>query len=67
MSTPTQFVLTWGIGKLLCLLIAQPFSVIIVDEAHERTVHTDILFGLVKASGYLSFHLSNQSLMLDML
>lgn len=24
------------------------FSVVIIDEAHERTLHTDILFGLVK-------------------
>lgn len=24
------------------------FSVVIIDEAHERTLHTDILFGLIK-------------------
>ncbi|ETO23847.1 hypothetical protein RFI_13323, partial [Reticulomyxa filosa] len=39
-------------GMLLQQLLTEPdlrsYSVIMIDEAHERTLHTDILFGLVK-------------------
>eukprot|EP01054_Gregarina_sp_Poly1_P004030 Gregarina_sp_Poly_1__4029@NODE_221_length_11248_cov_177_758072_g195_i0_p1_GENE_NODE_221_length_11248_cov_177_758072_g195_i0NODE_221_length_11248_cov_177_758072_g195_i0_p1_ORF_typecomplete_len860_score136_82Flavi_DEAD/PF07652_14/1_2e27HA2/PF04408_23/1_4e26OB_NTP_bind/PF07717_16/5_7e19DEAD/PF00270_29/1_3e14DEAD/PF00270_29/4_1e03Helicase_C/PF00271_31/7_5e13AAA_19/PF13245_6/2_1e03AAA_19/PF13245_6/1_8e08AAA_22/PF13401_6/2e07AAA_22/PF13401_6/5_1e03ResIII/PF04851_15/1_2e05Herpes_ori_bp/PF02399_15/7_3e0 len=39
-------------GMLLQHFLSDPelstFSVIMIDEAHERTLHTDILFGLVK-------------------
>ncbi|WZZ56001.1 hypothetical protein YC2023_056108 [Brassica napus] len=46
-------------GMLLRELLGEPdlasYSVVIVDEAHERALSTDILFGLVKASGSIFF------------
>lgn len=43
-------------GMLLREFLSEPdlqsYSVMIIDEAHERTLHTDILFGLIKVSHY---------------
>jgi pre-mRNA-splicing factor ATP-dependent RNA helicase DHX16 len=41
-------------GMLLREFLSEPdlqsYSVMIIDEAHERTLNTDILFGLIKVS-----------------
>ncbi|KAK6914544.1 hypothetical protein RJ641_021865 [Dillenia turbinata] len=46
-------------GMLLREFLGEPelasYSIVMVDEAHERTLSTDILFGLVNASGNMFY------------
>ncbi|KAL4290267.1 hypothetical protein GQ457_14G002030 [Hibiscus cannabinus] len=50
--TSGKIVLNYNTDVVLRELLGEPdlasYSVIMVDEAHERTMSTDILFGLVK-------------------
>lgn len=37
--------------------LLERYSVVILDEAHERTLATDVLFGLIKEVGHTFLHL----------
>lgn len=51
-TTPKTIIKYMTDGMLLreCLMdpLLLAYSVVILDEAHERTIHTDVLFGLLK-------------------
>ena len=50
--------MTDGMLQHECLLDpdVNAYSVIMLDEAHERTISTDVLFGLLKSEYHLSIH-----------
>ncbi|XP_057777374.1 pre-mRNA-splicing factor ATP-dependent RNA helicase DEAH10-like [Salvia miltiorrhiza] len=63
-TSPSTMIKYLTDGLLLREALLDPFlskySVIIVDEAHERTVHTDVLLGLLKTVQKTRSHVHNQ-------